>query len=180
MYQTIINPKTNRPVSIFGKIGQKVLSKYINNLYGGEDELLVARYQAEQKAMEIAEGLERAAETGATIGTEIVQRMRNVPNEMKELRKMETGLGKIITTLDPVKLTPVKFEIDQKVNAIWDPSKEGNDVYWPGTIVKAYDDHTYKIAWDDGDETGTIVPAAKIHRTRISGPPLQGNDWNNT
>ena len=37
MYKTIVNPVTNRRVSIYGKIGQKVLNNYINSLTGGSD-----------------------------------------------------------------------------------------------------------------------------------------------
>ena len=35
MYQTIENPETGRSVSIYGKLGQRVLSNYINVMNGG-------------------------------------------------------------------------------------------------------------------------------------------------
>ena len=39
IYNTIINPDTGRAVFINGKIGKKVLTKYLLNLqYGGEEE----------------------------------------------------------------------------------------------------------------------------------------------
>ena len=35
MYQKIVNPKTGRNVSIYGKIGKQVIIKYIKHLEGG-------------------------------------------------------------------------------------------------------------------------------------------------
>ena len=39
MYRKIVNPETNKNVSIYSKLGKNILSKYLNILVGGMDPL---------------------------------------------------------------------------------------------------------------------------------------------